>query len=76
MVTIDPDTFTCPVHGDVDLTPQVLRTLGEGGPPVAFPGLRVGRGPRKRPFSVPVTCPGDDNPDSEHVQLCEGQYWT
>ena len=73
MVTIDPESFACPVHHDVDLTPQVLRTLGEGGPPVAFRGLRIGRGPREKPFSVPVTCPGD-KPDGEHVQLCVGKY--
>jgi hypothetical protein len=70
---VEPDTFTCPVHG-VDLTPQVLASLRESRPPVAMPGIRVAGRARKKPFAVVVTCPGGEDAETGHAQLCEGQY--
>jgi hypothetical protein len=64
---LDPASFTCPTHGH-DLTPQVVESLEEQGPPVAF-------GNKKRLFAVPVSCPGGPAPDGAHPQVCRGRYW-
>jgi hypothetical protein len=61
-VQLTPATYVCPIH-HVDLTPSVRQVLEEEPPPVAY---------GKRPFRVPVTCPGDDT-SGAHQQICAGE---
>jgi hypothetical protein len=77
MIHTDPAAFTCLSHR-LDLTSQVKDLLEEKvGPPVVFDPRRfLSRGPRKEPFEVVVSCPGDGTPGSTHEQACEGKFWT
>lgn len=66
MLHLEPDSFPCPTH-EHDLTPQVIEALEEEGLPMAY-------GKEKRPFAVPVSCPGEP-PEGGHQQMCRGRYW-
>jgi hypothetical protein len=62
-VQLTPATFECPIH-HVDLTAVIEQALTEEGPPLAY---------GKRPFRVPVSCPGDGT-SGAHQQTCAGEY--
>lgn len=73
-VKLNPDNYTCPDH-HTDLTRQVLDTLEEDWPPVAY-GRRLlpARKAGPRPFEVIVTCPGAAG-GGLHELTCAGT-WT
>jgi hypothetical protein len=63
-VQLDPGTYPCPLHQQIDLTSLIVEALEEHGPPVVFGW---------NPFRVPVTCRGD-NASGAHQQVCAGKY--
>jgi hypothetical protein len=76
MVRLDPESFRCPAHPEVDLTPQVTEQMEDLGPPVAYdPRKLFGRRSRHTDFEVVVLCPGDGSDGSRHEQPVVGKVW-
>jgi len=65
-----PAEFPCPAH-QIDLTDLVREELGDDGFRMSYEHP-LGR-PRRRPFEVQVTCPGNQ-PDAAHPLVFKGTF--
>jgi hypothetical protein len=71
---LNPATYRCYEHTEIDLTDEVVRQLSHGKSPVVGYGVARAAKPAKavdQPFLVIVSCPGNGAP---HDVECDGTY--